>query len=97
MNTDQRILEERALINALDASLDARRAPYLKSQLRFAGHMLDDAQVALAHAAKAGPTDAGMWLGFAEINIENAIQRREKVEDVINKYGGASNVMEIAA
>lgn len=34
-----------------DASLDAQRTSYLKSQLRFAEHLLDDAVAGLRHAA----------------------------------------------
>jgi DNA repair ATPase RecN len=94
MQTDQQIAEERARINTLDSSLDAKRTPYLKNQLRFAGHMLDDALAALDHASKAEGNYVSMWIDFAEMNIQNANQRRQKVQDVVNKYGGPENIVE---
>lgn len=97
MQTDQRIAEERAKINALDSSLDAQRTPYLKAQLRFAGHMLDDAMAGLKHASKAEPSYVGLWLEFVEMNIQNATQRREKVKAAVDIYGGAENIMEFPA
>jgi hypothetical protein len=42
-NVEQRIKEERERVAALDSTLDSKRTPYLKGQLRFASHMLDDA------------------------------------------------------
>ena len=94
-NFEQQITEERARIVALDSVLDSKRTPYLKSQLRFAGHMLDDAASALRHADKAQPNYVAMWIGFAEMNLQAAAQRREKVQAAVDKYGGPVNVIEV--
>jgi hypothetical protein len=96
-NLEQQISEERARITTLGSALDSTRTPYLKSQLRFAGHMLDDAVSALRHAEKAQAYDSTMWLGFAVMNLQGATQRREKVQAVVEKYGGPANVTEIGA
>jgi len=89
------IADERARIAALDASLDKGRTPYLKSQLRFATHILDDASAALRHAAKAQSRDAEMWMGFAAMNLQHAKEKREKVQAAVDKYGGTQNILEI--
>lgn len=95
MQPEQRIGEERSRIKALDSSLDPERTPYLKNQLRFAGHMLDDAVDALRFAAKADSNYGALWTDFAEMNIQNAIQRREKVQALVDRYGGPKKVMEV--
>lgn len=75
---EQRIANERAAITALDSALDSTRIPYMKSQLRFAGHMLDDAVSALRHADKVQPYDVDMWIGFAETNLQTAAPKARK-------------------
>lgn len=92
---DKQIADERARIAALDATLDNQRTPYLKGRLRFAGHMLDDAAAALRHAAQAQPNYVGMWIGFAEWNVQAATQLREKVQAAVDKYGGPEHVIEV--
>lgn len=66
----------------------------MKSQLHFASHMLDDATAALRHAEKAAPKDAAMWQGFAEMNIQSAVQRRQKVQETVDMYGGPDSIIE---
>lgn len=90
---EQQIAEERAQIAALDSKLDAKRAPYIKKQLTFAGHILDDAEAGLRHA-KANPDSAAMWLDFVGMNLYNATTMRQKIQAVVNKYGGPENVEE---
>jgi hypothetical protein len=91
----QRIADERTRTSALDATLTFDRTPYLKSQLRFAGHLLDEADDALGHVAKGQADYDYMWLGFAKMNIQHAAQRREKVQELVNRYGGPDNAVEI--
>jgi hypothetical protein len=92
---EQRIQGERASITALDSALDSNRAPYLKSQLRSAGHLLDDAEAAMRLAGKAAPKYVAMWMGFAEISIQMATDKRRTVEVAVDAYGGAEHVIEI--
>jgi len=92
---EQRILNERAQLLALDSTLDDKRTPYMKRQLRFAGHMLDDATTGLSHAARANPSNAAMWRDFAQMNIQIAAQLREKVRAAVDKYGGPEHITEI--
>lgn len=91
---EQQIAEERACIETLNATLDSGRTPYLKGQLRFATHILDDAAAALRHAAKAQPPDAAMWMEFALMNVQHAKEKREKVQAAVDKYGGPQNIVE---
>jgi len=90
----KRIDDERGRISALDASLDASRTPYLKWQLQFAGHLLDDAENGLRHAAQGDSSYKPMWLGFAEMNIQQAGQRRQKVQESVDKFGGPDKITE---
>jgi hypothetical protein len=90
----KRIEEERARIAALDSKLDANRTPYIKKQVTFAGHILDDAQAGLRHA-KESPSHEAMWFDFVEMNIQNAGSVRQRIEAVINKYGGPANIIEV--
>ena len=85
MQTDtQRIEEQRARIVALDSTLDSKRTPFLKRQLLSASHRLDDATDALRYAEKAHSTkDAAMWRGFAETNIQAAVQFCQKVQEAV--------------
>ena len=92
---EQKIADERARITALDATLDNQRTPYLKGRLQFAGHMLDDAADALRLAAQAQPNYVGMWMGFAEWNIQAAKQLREKVQAAVDEYGGPQHVIKV--
>ena len=97
MNGDieQRIKEEKARVIALDSTLDAKRTPYLKGQLRFASHMLDDAMDALLLAEKAEPNYVAMWVDFAETNIQRAVHSREKVKAAVDKFGGPDHIVEM--
>ena len=90
---EQRIKDERARIFALASKLDANRTPYIKKQLTFAGHILDDAQAGLRHAKEA-PSHEAMWFDFIEMNIQNAASLRQRIEAMVNKYGGPENVEE---
>jgi hypothetical protein len=72
-----------------------RHTPYLKTQLRSASHHLDDASAGLRHGAKAGPNDAAMWQGFAQLNLQIAGQLRQKVQAAVDKYGGPENIVEV--
>jgi len=74
--------------------LDSTRTPYLKRQLRFAGHMLDDAVDAMRLAA-AHPNHHAMWIDFAQMNFQTATQLRQHVKAAVDKYGGPERVMEI--
>jgi hypothetical protein len=67
------------------------------SQLRFAGHMLDDAVSALRRADKAQLPYVAMWIEFAQMNLQAATQRREKTQATVDKYGGPANVVEVGA
>jgi hypothetical protein len=92
-NLQLQIAEEKVRIEATRFNLGLR-TPYLESQLRFAGLILDDAVSALRHAEKAPASHTAIWIDFAVINHQGATQRREKVQAVIDKYGGAANVIE---
>jgi hypothetical protein len=92
---EERIKSERAAIAALDSTLDSERTPYLKSQLRFAGHMLDDAEAAMRLAVKAAPKYVAMWIGFAGISIQMATDKRQSVQVAVDAFGGPEHVIEI--
>ncbi len=79
----------------LDSSLDANKTPYLKGQLRFALHSLDDAGDGLVHAAKADSKWGATWLDFAATNIQIAVQLRQKVQAVVDKFGGPQQIKEV--
>jgi len=90
---EQRIADERTHVTDLDSKLDSNRTPYLKGQLRRAGHHLDDALAGLRHASRSsGHTD--MWLGFAEMNLQMAAQMRKQVQDLVKKFGGPERITE---
>lgn len=93
VDSPKQIDEERARIEALDSSLDAQRTPYLKSQLRLALGHLDDAGDALRFAARPH-ADVARWNSFAALNIQFAVQTREAVQKLVDKYGGPNNVTE---
>ena len=95
MEYEKQINEARARIDILDASLDNQRTPYMKSQLRFAGHLLDDAESAVGHAAKAGTRDAAMWHTFADSSIQHATKIWKTIQESVEKYGGPANVTEV--
>jgi hypothetical protein len=89
------IAEVRAQLDALDAQLDSQRTPYMKAQLRFAGHLLDDAEVALRHAAEAEePGDKTLWITFANFSVTHAKQIRDTVQKA-GEPGGLANLIEI--
>ena len=92
---DKQITDARTRIGALDASLDNQRTPYMKSQLRFAGHLLDDAESAVGHAAKAGPRDAAMWHTLADFSIQHATQIWKTIHESVERYGGPANAIEV--
>lgn len=92
---EKAIAEERALITALDLSLDNKRTPYMKMQLGFANNRLDDAGDGLRFAAKAAPNYVSMWYGFAGMNIKIAAQIRQQVQSYVDQYGGPTQVMEV--
>jgi hypothetical protein len=94
-NLPQQITEERVRITALDSELDSRRTPYLKSQLQRAVHLLDDANYALQMEANAGARYKGVWVGLAGTLLQTSVQLRQKVQELIDKYGGPSNVTEV--
>ena len=94
MTYEKQIDEIRTRLGALDASLDEKRTPYLKGQVKFAGHCLDDAESALRHAAKASPPDAAMWHAFASFSIQHATQVWDTIHRSVEKYGGPANVIE---
>jgi hypothetical protein len=95
MEYEKQINEARARIDSLDASLDNQHTPFMKSQLRFAGHLLDDAESAMGHAAEAGPRDAAMWHAFADLSIQHATQIWKTIQKSVEKYGGPANVREV--
>lgn len=92
---EKRIKEARTQIDTLNSSLDDRRTPNMKAWLRFAAHLLDDANAALGHAAKASPKDAAMWHGFADFSIQHSMQIWKTARESVDKYGGPANVQEI--
>lgn len=91
---EKRIEEERALIVSLDSTLDANRTLYMKRQLRFGMHTLDDAVLGLRHA-KENPKYEDMWIGFAEMNFQIASQIRQKVQAAVDKFGGPNHIIEM--
>ena len=93
MEYTNRIQEVRSRLGALDVSLSVERTPYIKSQLTSARHSLDDAESALRHAA-ADHSNAAMWYGFADLQIQYAVQIVEKVHEVVDTYGGSENLTE---
>jgi len=95
MEHEKQITEVRARLDTLDALLDNKRTPFMKSQLRFASHLLDDAESAVCHAAKASPRDAVMWRSFADFSIQHAAQIWKAIQESVEKYGGPANVMEV--
>jgi hypothetical protein len=95
MEIEKRIEDELAKIKALDSQLDAKHTPYLKNQLRRAGNNLDDALTALKHKSEAtNSRDELMWLGFAEVNIQHAVEWYAKVKAACDVRGGTANIRE---
>jgi hypothetical protein len=94
VDLEQRIATVRAAITALDAQLDANRTPYLKSQLRLALHLLDDATDGIRHATNALPAYVSMYNSFAQSNINRAEHIRQGVEAYVSKYGGPDKITE---
>lgn len=94
-NVERRIRKERELVTALDCTLDAKRTPYLKGQLRRAADVLDDAVEALRFAEIAESNYVASWTGLAEMNIQVSEQLRQKVKAVVDMYGGPDQVIEI--
>lgn len=95
VNYETRIAEVRAQLGALDAQLDNQRTPYMKSQVRFGGHLLDDAEAALRHAAEADePGDKALWLTFANFSMTHAKQIGDTVQKA-GEPGGLANLIEI--
>jgi hypothetical protein len=92
---EQQIAEEKTRIATLDSTLDAERTPYLKSQLKLATHLLDDAQEALRMEAQADSNYRGIWVTFAGTLLQAAAQLRQNVQQLVEKYGGPANVIEI--
>ncbi len=89
---EQQIAEQRAAIAKLDNALDNQRTPYLKSRLKFATNMLDDAEQVqrLIESGKYGPT----MCRFVAQSIQIATQMHDEVRDRVNKYGGPEHVLE---
>lgn len=92
---EELIAAERTRITALDSTLDEKRVPYMKRQLRSAGHMLDDATAGLGHAAKAIPHNRAMWHDFVLMNLQIAAQIRQKVQAAVDKFGGPEHIVEV--
>jgi hypothetical protein len=92
----EQIKEERLRVAVLDSSLETNRTPYLKSQLGIAFHLLDDAMDALLISDKADPKNTAMWLEFAQLNIQTAVQIRQKAQGIVAAYGGPENVVEVS-
>jgi hypothetical protein len=89
------INEEKARIIALDSTLDQKRTPCLKQDLSSALHRLGNTRDALSLGAKAdSPIYKAAWLAIAEENIRGAAQMREKVQALVDAYGGPENVVE---
>src|SRR5689334_21048302 len=93
----ERIAFERDAISTLDSSLNSERTPYLKEQLRFASHMLDDALGVLGLAADARTNNAVLYLTGAEMFLEMATQIRDTVQRNVDAHGGPENVREADA
>jgi hypothetical protein len=93
LDLEKRIAVEKTQVAALHSKLDDARTPYIKRQLTFARHLLDDAEAGLRNA-KATPTHEGMWLDFVAMTIQNANRIRQTVEDVVEKYGGPEKIIE---
>jgi hypothetical protein len=92
---EELIAVERAQVVAVDSSLDEKRTPYMKRQVRFAGHLLDDATAGLGHATNATPQNRAMWQEFVLMNLQMAAQIRQKVQAAVEKFGGAEHVIEV--
>jgi hypothetical protein len=56
---------------------------------------LDDAEDAMRLADKAAPQYVAMWIGFAEMSIQTATEKRQSVQVAVDAYGGPEHVMEI--
>lgn len=67
----------------------------MKSQLGFAGHLLDDAKSAMGHAVEAGSRDAAMWHAFADLSIQHATQIWKTIQLSVEKYGDPATVREV--
>lgn len=91
MNYENQIVELRMRLGVLDALLDEKRTPYLKGQVRFAGHCLDDAESACCHATKA--SDPMSWYTFAALSIHHATQIWETIQKLGN--GDPSKLIEV--
>lgn len=85
VNYEEKIAEVRARLTMLDAMLDEKRTPYLKSQIRLAGYSLDDAEAAVRHAETA--SDPANWNVFTDLSIQQASQRAETIQKMIDTYG----------
>lgn len=91
VNYEKQIGELRTRLGALDALLDEKRTPYLKWQVKFAGHCLDDAESACRNAATAN--DPASWHMFATLSIHHATRIWETIQKLGN--GDPSKVIEM--
>lgn len=67
----------------------------MKSQLRLAGHLLDDAESVLREAGKASLNEVDRWHAFANFSIQHACQIANTIYESVQKYGGPDNVTEV--
>jgi hypothetical protein len=88
---EKRIKEEKARITTLDST----RTPYLKHQIQSAIHWLEEAVVALRLGERAGSNYVAVWHGFAEANIQTAVDIRKRVQGLVAAYGGPEHVLEM--
>jgi hypothetical protein len=81
-------IEEKELVSTLNDTLtDAR----LKATLKLASNWLDDVETFFLNTKilKEPRSDAALaaWLGQAEIVLQNAVQQRKFVEDIVKTSG----------
>jgi hypothetical protein len=93
-NIREKTAEEKALVAKMDSALTQDRAPYCKSQLRYALNMLGDVEMLIGWEQKAQPRNAGMFLATAEANIGIARSIRQQIQKLIDPVGDPSLLVE---
>jgi hypothetical protein len=86
--------EEEALVAKMDSALRQDRAPYCKSQLRYALNMLADVEMLIDWEQKAQPQNAGIFLATAEANIAIVRSIRQQIQKLVDPVGDPSLLVE---
>jgi uncharacterized membrane protein len=89
-------LSERMLIRQLESTLSSPRTPHMKRQLNQILQTVDDVEKLLRFAQDAQERrHSDAWLDLAESNILAATNIRQRIQKLIDVYGGPQNVLEV--